>query len=119
MIREDLIYETVSRKIRELRQRHPVSETKITQRALAEEIGIDRSTLTNIEIGNQRPPLHVIYAICAYFDVPLSEFLPSLSSVLEHSSSEKIVVGDSEHEVQGKTGALLKERYLRRGKGAR
>lgn len=79
MIDEERLYEHVRKRIKDLRNNHP--DKKTTQDSLAKAIGIKRSTLTNIEIGNQRPPLHVLYRLCRYFDVPLDNVLPSLSRV--------------------------------------
>lgn len=93
MISEDIVYRNICANIRKLRTEHPVTRKKITQTELSEQIGVTRATLTNIEIGNQRPPIYVIYRICEYFSVELDEILPSLDSLAETHYPVEINIG--------------------------
>lgn len=99
MIDEARLYELVQQQIQDLRKNRP--DKKTTQAKLAKAIGIKRSTLTNIELGNQRPPLHVIYRLCKYFDIGLEDLLPSLSRVdadsVANKSETEFKVGADEH----------------------
>jgi DNA-binding XRE family transcriptional regulator len=111
MIDEARLYSMVRERIFDLRKNHP--DKKTTQENLARAIGIKRSTLTNIELGNQRPPLHVIYRICKYFDIRLDELLPALPRVDADASDRPTAttykVGADEHvlQEQGKTAQVL------------
>jgi transcriptional regulator with XRE-family HTH domain len=105
---EALIYEHISRRIRELRQSHPKTNRKTTQQELASACGIDRTTLTNIELGNQRPPIVVIYRACNYFGVDLDDLLPGLASIFGDESAS-VEIGGQVHQVGGdKTAELVR-----------
>lgn len=49
---------------------------KLTQRELATVLQVKRTTLSAIESGKQKVPLHLLYRISAEFAVPVSQFLP-------------------------------------------
>lgn len=107
MISEEKIYDHIRENIRRLREKHPVTEEKVTQDKLAKAIGIKRATLTNIEIGNQRAPIHVIYRLCDFFSVSLDEFLPQLSDLIDENSNVQIDVGGDKHTLPSKASALV------------
>lgn len=48
---------------------------------MAEILGLERTSVTNIERGKQRPGIHVLYRCCEYFEIPIAEFLPSIERV--------------------------------------
>lgn len=108
MIDDEKVYSVVCEKIRELRRKHPNTERKITQQELANSIGIERSTLANIELGNQRPPLHIIYALSDYFNIALTDLIPPKEKVLQKKPpSLNVTIGSTDHEVSEKTARLL------------
>lgn len=108
---EALIYEHISRRIRELRQSHPKSNSKTTQDQLAKACGIDRTTLTNIELGNQRPPIVVIYRACNFFGIGLDDLVPGLASVYDDESAS-VEIGGQVHQVGGGKTVKLVESLL-------
>lgn len=63
-------YPYFSRNIRNLRQEHG-----FTQQALAERLGIDRSTYTYWEIGRTEPSLAIIDELCEIYDIDFNEIL--------------------------------------------
>lgn len=74
------MYNTVGRNI--ARARH---DRGLTQADLAVAVGLTRGSLTNIEAGRQRTPLHTTIAIAQALGVGLEDLLgdvPSLSPVL-------------------------------------
>lgn len=107
MINEEKIYEVIRRNIKSLREKHPKTEEKITQLKLADAIGIERSTLTNIELGNQRPPVHVIYRLCDYFGIALDELMPKLADVQDAPQTTRVGVGPDQYELPSKTHAAI------------
>tara|TARA_R110000782_G_scaffold174894_8_gene266066 strand:- start:785 stop:1132 length:348 start_codon:yes stop_codon:yes gene_type:complete len=109
---EALIYEHISRRIRELRQSHPKSNRKTTQEQLAVACGIDRTTLTNIELGNQRPPIVVIYRACNFFGIGLDDLVPGLASVYGDESAS-VEIGGHVHQVGGGKTARVVESLRR------
>jgi transcriptional regulator with XRE-family HTH domain len=69
-------------------------ERESTQAWLAERVGMLRTSITNIEKGRQKPPLHVIYALCDALDVDPFEILPTLEEVRQFDQN---VVINSDH----------------------
>lgn len=59
-----------SEKIRELRELF-----RLTQEELAQELGVSRPTLTNLEKGNQGLTVEMLIKIADYFDVTTDEIL--------------------------------------------
>lgn len=109
MISDDKVYELIREKIHELRNKHPETGKKTTQQILADAIGIKRATLTNIEIGNQRAPVNVIYKVCDYFGVSLEEFMPNVSEVQEEIESQLVDVNEIKRSLpQGVLAAVNK-----------
>ena len=102
MIDDDRIYLIIRENIRTLREKHPKTEKKTTQAKLAEAVGIERSTLTNIELGNQRPPVHVLYRLCDYFGISLNELIPQLSDVTDLPKASAVGVGPDQYELPSK-----------------
>jgi transcriptional regulator with XRE-family HTH domain len=65
----------------------------VTQEVLASQVGLTRSSITNIEAGRQRIQLHVFLEIAAALDVPPERLLPRLS----RSRSEDFMADLDEH----------------------
>lgn len=79
MIDDQLLYKTIGAKLRDLREN--AAGGRKTQADLAELVGLERTSITNIEKGVQKVPLHVLYRICNVFEVSLAEVLPSIEQV--------------------------------------
>lgn len=47
----------------------------VTQAQLAAAVGLTRPSVTNVEAGNQRTPLHVLLAISQTLEVPLADLI--------------------------------------------
>jgi transcriptional regulator with XRE-family HTH domain len=69
---ENLLYKIVGENIRAKRE-----SRNFSQADLAEKIGMLRTSVTNIERGRQRPPLHILYKICQLLNVEVKEILPN------------------------------------------
>jgi DNA-binding XRE family transcriptional regulator len=54
---------------------------RISQEMLAEELGLSRTSITNIEKGRQPVQLHTLYVIARLLSIDLKELLPSPPSV--------------------------------------
>jgi len=68
---EVAFYRQLGANIRKCRKR-----SKLSQAGLAKRIGLARTSLTNIENGRQRPPLHTLYDIVENLQLDLAELLP-------------------------------------------
>ena len=71
---DEQIYFIIGRKIKETRTR-----LSITQTELAKKIGMVRTSLTNIESGEQKLPIHVLYKIADILKVPITDLLPEIA----------------------------------------
>ena len=57
----------------------------LTQRQVAEQLGMRRTSITNIEAGQQKLPLHLLYRLCFVLRIEVTAVLPSMQ--------EGVVVG--------------------------
>jgi len=73
---EQELYRIVGRRLRERREELGLSQNKI-----ADNVGLLRTSITNIESGRQKPPLHVLYSICLALKIEVAEVLPKTGDV--------------------------------------
>jgi transcriptional regulator with XRE-family HTH domain len=66
------LYTGIGAKVRRTRNRRAW-----TQLELAQAVGLSRYSITNVEAGRQRPPVHMALLIAGALDVPVDELLPS------------------------------------------
>jgi transcriptional regulator with XRE-family HTH domain len=58
------LYKVLGQRIADARRNYASQTgTDLSQSGLARMIGVTRGSVANIELGNQRPPLHVLWAI--------------------------------------------------------
>jgi transcriptional regulator with XRE-family HTH domain len=81
MIDERRLFKEVGQKIRQLRAAPAGGRASLTQAELAEMVGLERTSITNIERGNQKVPLHVLYRICEALNVPITDVMPAIAEV--------------------------------------
>ncbi len=70
------LYRVVGKQLRERREKLKLSQSKI-----ADDVGLLRTSITNIESGRQKPPLHVLYSICLALKIEVVDVLPKTSDV--------------------------------------
>lgn len=103
-----VLYSLIGEKLKYLRL-----EKSLSQTALSDKIpNIGRTSISNIEKGEQKPPLHVIYLICNELDVDIHSILPTYSDVMneiESLSDDKIFDYINENEIDEKTKQVLQE----------
>jgi transcriptional regulator with XRE-family HTH domain len=66
------LYTCIGAKVRRARNRRAY-----TQLELARAVGLSKYSITNVEAGRQRPPVHMALLIAVALDVPVDELLPS------------------------------------------
>lgn len=93
MISEERLYAGLGRRIRSFREGLEGGE-RMTQAELARLVGLERTSITNIEKGTQKVPLHVLYRLCEIFKVDVLAALPSIDEVREDSQDEWLLVGN-------------------------
>lgn len=74
----------IGKNIRERRQFFDIN-----QEDLAEQIGLTRTSISNIEAGRQLPPLDILYKICHSLGSELPDLLPSYSQVSSLASENE------------------------------
>lgn len=97
---EKRLYVLLGRKIKEIRQN---IEPKLSQAELASRLGIERTSVTNLESGTQRAPLHLIYRLCAELSVQPQNVFPSLDEI----ANKEISIGDKTQSIPPKTAMLI------------
>jgi len=104
-INADRLYQLIGQRIRERRES---SDSFISQAQLADSLGLERTSITNIERGAQRAPLNVLYEICAKLELEITELLPQLAEVEKSAwSGEDVVVGKKSLKVSPKTAQFI------------
>jgi len=93
MISEERLYAGLGRRIRSFRE-GTEGTSRMTQAELAQLVGLERTSITNIEKGTQKVPLHVLYRLCEVFNVDILAALPSIDEVQGTISEEWLVVDD-------------------------
>ncbi len=79
---EALLYQKLGQQLRQKRE-----SAKLTQAQLAERVTVLRTSITNIEAGRQKAPLHLIYELCAVLQVDIKDMLPLMSDLVEIQNS--------------------------------
>lgn len=69
---EKVFYSTFGQMLAEARRKRRVS-----QEMLADELGLSRTSITNIEKGRQPVQLHTLYIIARLLSIDIKELLPS------------------------------------------
>lgn len=85
-IDDDLLYKLIGERIRESRYNDDNKKPRITQSELAKKTGVTRTSITNIEQGNQKLPVHLLYEICAHLDLKIEDMLPPIKELMDDPS---------------------------------
>ena len=75
------LYIIIGHKIRSARKAN-----RITQSQLAELIGVTRTSITNLESGNQRPPLNTLFSIAEVLDIAIFDLIPNTVNGLDETA---------------------------------
>jgi transcriptional regulator with XRE-family HTH domain len=103
MLNTDQLYALIGKRIAEIRESQ---DPRVSQDDLAKVLGLKRTSVTNIEKGNQKLTLEAIYRICERFGLELGDLLPAVSDVVL-PTAQPIVVGGKAHELDVMTAAAL------------
>jgi transcriptional regulator with XRE-family HTH domain len=97
MIDDKLLYEMLGARLKQLREGQAGGKRgRLTQGELADLVGLERTSITNIENGNQKVPLHVLFRICEQLGANPAELLPSIGDVgLGAPAEESFAFGGS------------------------
>ncbi len=77
------LYKELGRIIRSKRKK-----LKIKQEDLANQLGLSRASIVNIEQGRHKPQIHVLYELCSIFSCSPSDILPNENVMIETISKK-------------------------------
>ncbi len=108
-INDELLYRLLGERLKRRRE-----EMHISQGQLAEKIKVLRTSVTNIEAGRQRPPLHLLYDLCDVLGIEVASILPAGAELARPSTVriKDIVpnkVGGGLNEVSTRTAEFLQQ----------
>ena len=109
MLDDQKLYAFIGERIRQIRETH---SPRMSQQELAEILNLKRTSVTNIECGNQKPTLDALYLLCEHFGLKLESVLPAVPDVTfrEMPSAERsVTVGGKSHEVGAMTAKLVEK----------
>jgi len=99
-IDRDSLYAQIGKRIQQRR-----ASLGITQADLAKQVGMSRTSVANVEAGNQNAPVHVLYEMCVILHLRPADIFPEIDGI-----SSSIVIGDSiADELGGVAGSLLRD----------
>ncbi len=98
------LYLLVGERLREARARTP---DKVTQEGLATAVGLERSSVTNIEAGRQKAPLHVLYALARELRVELATLVPTSEELVAYKPDKEVDIGGNARVVPASVAAIV------------
>jgi transcriptional regulator with XRE-family HTH domain len=103
MIDNSRLYALIGERVRRVRE---AQTPRMSQAELARILELRRTSITNIERGNQKLTLDTIYRLCERFGLQIPEILPPVADVTQ-IEERSIVVGGRAHEVGVKTASVV------------
>jgi DNA-binding XRE family transcriptional regulator len=103
MLDSDKLYELIGDRIRQLRD---TQTPRMSQSDLAKILGLQRTSVTNIELGKQKPTLDTLLRLCGHFGLEFDAIVPKLREV-SRVQERSVIVGGKAQEVGAKTASLL------------
>ena len=82
-LNEKQLYQAIGKKIRGARE-----NAKLTQSELAQRVELARTSITNIENGQQKIQVYTLYAIANVLNISVMNLLPEEKSIEERLSEE-------------------------------
>ena len=76
------LYTLIGDKIKKLRVLRGIN-----QDTLSKQIGIGRTSISNIELGRHQAPLHLIFKICNELQAEIHSIIPTLAEINESLTS--------------------------------
>jgi DNA-binding XRE family transcriptional regulator len=103
MLDSKKLYESIGDRIRQLRE---TQTPRMSQSDLARILGLQRTSVTNIELGKQKPTLDTLLRLCEHFALEIDAIVPRLREV-SLIQAHSVIVGGKTQEVGAKTASLL------------
>jgi DNA-binding XRE family transcriptional regulator len=109
MLDDQRLYAFIGERIRQIRETH---SPRMSQQELAEILKLKRTSVTNIELGNQKPTLDALYLLCEHFELKLETVLPPVSEVTVKAmppAERSVTIGGKSQEVGAMTAKLVEK----------
>jgi transcriptional regulator with XRE-family HTH domain len=103
MIDSQRLYVLIGERVRRLRD---AQTPRMSQEDLARILDLKRTSITNIERGNQKLTLDTLYRLCERFGLAVQEMMPPVSEVT-HAEGRSVTVGGESQDVGMKTASLV------------
>lgn len=97
------LYSRIGERIRTIRESQ---SPRMSQEDLAVLLALKRTSVTNIERGQQKLTLDTLYRFCDRFGLEPQELLPSLADVRARAE-QSIVIGGQTHAMGSKTASAV------------
>lgn len=108
VISEKKLYAALGAKLRDLRESGNGGRARFTQGELADLVGLKRTSITNIEKGNQTVSLHVLYRLCEVLKADVTAVLPKMTDVqLSTTENVEMQFGGTVHHLSPKAAEFL------------
>jgi transcriptional regulator with XRE-family HTH domain len=101
---EAAIYVVIGERLKDARGR---ASERMTQDDLASLVGLERTSVTNIEAGRQKAPLHVLYLLARALGVELKDLVPTSSELAPYRSVQEIDIGGEARSVSASIAAIV------------
>jgi DNA-binding XRE family transcriptional regulator len=103
MIDNERLYRLIGERVRQIRE---TQTPRMSQEELGRVLDLKRTSVTNIEQGNQKLTLDTIYRLCERFGLQVQEVLPVVADVTRAEGLSVTVAGES-HTVGAKTASVV------------
>jgi DNA-binding XRE family transcriptional regulator len=103
MLDSDRLYTVIGHRIRGIRE---AQSPRMSQDDLAQLLALKRTSITNIESGNQKPTIDTLYRLCAHFKLEIRDILPTLAEV-QNVDERSVTVGGQSLDVGARTASVL------------
>src|ERR1700677_356346 len=103
MLDSEKLYDLVGGRIRQIRE---AQTPRMSESDLARILGLQRTSVTNIELGKQKPTLDTLLRLCEHFALEIDAIVPKLREV-SVTQARSVMVGGKSQEVGVKTASLL------------
>lgn len=84
-LQEKQLYKYIGNRVRTLRE-----ELGLTQLTLSQRLQMSRATIANLELGRQRPPLHILLKISQLFGREMSDLLPTHAELKQEVTKPQV-----------------------------
>jgi transcriptional regulator with XRE-family HTH domain len=79
----------------------------MSQREVGERVGLKRSSISQIEAGEQQTPLRVLYDICIILGLEPSAIMPTIAETTTNLNREPVVINGKRFKVTRRVAKIM------------